>query len=301
VDEENEEIRQADDESSSDEATQDVPSAAKRPKLTPGAVVQGESPSAGWSSPQRKAEYAYVIGEAVEMIWPSPDFEWHFKRASRDIDSDGLTDRQTLHEVLSQQENRYLLRAAQPVLTVGGAPKYLLRIDDEDTLLDAAQPRERPVYAAIGVRVGPGAPDGLALTTLYVTLMYSCEFDELVDAWPRPDGMPDEQFRPAAQDLFERIVRQSGLGQSDADRVLNCAVLSDPAIHHTAATQYAREFSVTRVEARPSPLSNGEHFVDILMATTNRKSGYPETFCSRWNATWMLPFPVAPMAPCLER
>lgn len=62
----------------------------------------------------------------VVARFPSPGVEKEFARATGVTETTGLTDRETLHTVLSKPENRYLARKICWALTIEGLPAYVL-------------------------------------------------------------------------------------------------------------------------------------------------------------------------------
>src|SRR5688572_18076877 len=107
------------------------------------------------------ASYVYAIGR-VEARFPNLAAEKEFVQATGRTDTAGKTDQQTFHAVLSQRENRYLVRQLCWVLNVQGMETYLLLPrDPADTelLVDALRPAASPgdVDVVIGLR-GPIAP-----------------------------------------------------------------------------------------------------------------------------------------------
>ena len=88
--------------------------------------------------------------------------EKELAQATSRADTKGCTDRQALHAVLSQRQNRYLARRICWVLTIEGLETYILVPRDPfdlDLLLEAIRPEPSPmdIDAVIGVR-GPIAP-----------------------------------------------------------------------------------------------------------------------------------------------
>src|SRR5687768_15327861 len=83
--------------------------------------------------------YIYVLGR-VEPRFPSLSLEKEFAQATGRAETTGLTDRQALHAVLSQRQNRYLARQLCYVLTIEGLEAYLLQPRDPvdfDLLVEA--------------------------------------------------------------------------------------------------------------------------------------------------------------------
>lgn len=73
------------------------------------------------------ASYVYAIGR-VEARFPNLAAEKEFAQATGRTETAGKTDQQAFHAVLSQRQNRYLVRQLCWVLTIQGLETYLLRI-----------------------------------------------------------------------------------------------------------------------------------------------------------------------------
>jgi hypothetical protein len=74
-----------------------------------------------------------------------------------------------------------------------------------------------------------------------------------------------EQFGPAAEEVFDRIMRMTdNAGATDEHRALNFLVVRYPAIYAEMAEEFARDFSLTGLEVRPSPLSGTRLHEQIL-------------------------------------
>lgn len=82
--------------------------------------------------------YVYAIGQ-VRPFFPSPGIEKELAQVVGRADTAGLTDRQTLHTVLSQRQNRYLARQLCYVLVIEGLETYILqpRISSATPILPA--------------------------------------------------------------------------------------------------------------------------------------------------------------------
>ena len=93
------------------------PKAGTAPCPTCGA---GPGPNGGDPS------YVYALGR-IEARFPSPAVEKEFAQATGRAKTSRQTDREAFHAVLSQRENRYLLRQLCWVLTIQGLETYLLQ------------------------------------------------------------------------------------------------------------------------------------------------------------------------------
>lgn len=67
-------------------------------------------------------------------------------------------------------------------------------------------------------------------------------------------------------------------GATDDHRALNYLAMRYPAIYAKAAEEFARDFSLTGLEVRPSPLSSTRKIVDVIFSYTNRNTEFTEKF-----------------------
>ncbi len=253
--------------------------------------------------------YVYAIGR-VEARFPNLSAEKEFAQATGRTDTAGKTDQQTFHAVLSKRENRYLVRQLCWVLTIQGLETYLLQPRDPadiDLLVEAIRPAPTPndIDVVIGLR-GPIAPpqmcNGLMVPIVLFDQIYSFDRDTLIKAIPKPEKTTDAQFGPAAEELFNRIMQMTdNAGSTDEHRVLNYLVMRYPAIYAKTVEEFAKDFSLTGVEVRPSPLSSTRNIVDVIFSYTNRNTDFTEKFFVRCDVTEEFPFLVAKMSPYYDR
>src|SRR5512132_2520277 len=122
-------------------------------------------PSCAGDSAMAPPSYVYALGR-IEPRFPSLSVEKELAQATGRAETAGLTDRQALHGVLSEQRNRYLVRKLCWVLTIEGLETYILHPHDPadwDLLVEALRPAARAgdVDAVVGDR-GPIAPPQLS-------------------------------------------------------------------------------------------------------------------------------------------
>jgi len=254
------------------------------------------------------ASYVYAVGR-VEARFPTLSSEKEFAQAAGRADTAGKTDQQTFYTVLSKHENRYLVRQLCWVLRIQGLETYLLQpraLADIDLLVDAIHPDRsaNDIDVVIGVR-GPIAPpemcNGLMVPLVAFDQIYSFDCDALVKAIPRPEAALAERFEPAARELFHRIMQLTdNAGASDEHRALNYLAMRYPAIYWKAAEQFGRDFSLTRVEVRPSALSGTRRIVDAIFSYTNRNTDFTEKFSVRVDIGEEFPFLVTKLSPCFD-
>lgn len=253
--------------------------------------------------------YVYAIGR-VEARFPNLSAEKEFAQATGRADTAGKTDQQAFHEVLSQRQNRYLVRQLCWVLTVQGLDTYLLQPRDPadiDMLVDAIRPAPAPndIDVVIGLR-GPIAPpemcNGLMVPIVVFDQIYSFARDTLIKAIPKPEKMNDKQFSPAAEELFDRIMQMTdNAGATDEHRVLNYLVMRYQTIYAKSAEKYGDDCSLTGVEVIPSSLSGTRRIYKVVFSYTNRNTDYTEKFFVRVDATEEFPFLVTKMSPYYDR
>ena len=253
--------------------------------------------------------YVYAIGR-VEPRFPRLAVEKEFTQATGRAETTGLTDRQALQAVLSQRQNRYLVRQLCWVLTIEGLETYLLQPHDSvdfELLVDAVRPTPHltDLDVVIGMR-GPLAPpelcNGLMLPLVVFDQIYSFDVDTLITSIPTPEQIPAEQFRPAAEELFVRIMQLAdNAGATDEHRALNYLAVRYPAIYALAAERHGQNAALTAVDARYSRLSGVRRIVDVIFSYTHRQSDFTEQSFVRVDVTEEFPFLVTRLQPYYER
>lgn len=254
--------------------------------------------------------YVYAIGQ-IEARFPTLAVEKEFAQATGRTDTIRKTDHQTFRTVLSQRENRYLVRQLCWVLTIQGLDTYLLRPNDSadfDLLIEAIRPAPTPndIDVVIGM-LGPIAPpemcNGLMVPIVAFDQIYSFDRYTLIEAIPKPkkpEKITAAQFRPVAEELFDRIMQLTdNAGDTDEYRALNYLAMRYPGIYAKAAEEFARDFSLTGVDVRPSPLSGTRKIVEVIFSYTDRKTDFTEKFCVRCDVTDEFPFLQNGLSQCL--
>jgi hypothetical protein len=256
--------------------------------------------------------FVYALGR-IEARFPNLAAEKEFAQATGRTDTKYKTDQQTFHSVLSRSENRYLVRQLCWVLTIQGLETYLLLPRDPtdiDLLVAAIRPEPSPndIDVIIGMR-GPMAPpemcNGLMVPIVAFDQIYSFDRDTLIGAIPKPaksQKTTAAQYRPVAEELFDRILLLTdNSGNTDEHRALNYLSMRYPAIYANAAEEFARDFSLTGVEVRPSPLSGTRNIAEVIFAYTDRKTDFTEKFCVGVDVTEEFPFLVKKLSPYFDR
>jgi hypothetical protein len=249
--------------------------------------------------------FVYVLG-TVEPRFPTLGVEKEFAQATGRAMTAGLTDRAALKAVLSERQNRYLVRELCWVLTVEGLETYLLRPRDPadfDLLLDTlrATPRSGDLDVVIGTR-GPLAPpeacNGLLVPILAFKQIYSFDVDSFTKAIPRPETVPDDEFAPAVEEVLNRIMQMTDNGgATDQHRALNYLATRYPAVYATTAEAYHRGSALSAIEARPSRLNGVRRMLDVVFTFTNRQTDVTDKSFVRVDVSEEFPFLVSKMAP----
>jgi hypothetical protein len=266
--------------------------------------------AAGGAAPAPVAHsYIYAIGR-IDTRFPSLGVEREFAQVMARDGTVGKTDRQTFHAVLTKRENRYLARMLCWVFSVEGLETYLLMPRDPgnlDQLIEALRPVPRitDVNVAIGVR-GPLAPsdmcNGLQVPVVGFDQIYSFDVDSLTRSIPCPEKIPAEEFAPAAEELFHRIMQLAdNAGATDDHRAINYLAVRYPAIYALTAEAFGRNASLSSVEVRPSRLSGPRKVVDVVFEFTHRNTDVRDRYFTRVDVTEEFPFLVTKMSPYYDR
>jgi hypothetical protein len=254
------------------------------------------------------SSFIYALGQ-VEPRFPRLGVEKEFAQALGRLDARGLSDRQALHKALSNREHRYLARQLCWVLTVQGLETYILEPRDPadlELLIQITEPHPTPwISAVIGTRGSIAPPDycnGLMVPLVAFDQIYSFDRASLIAAIPKPEKISGEAFGPAADELFDRIsLLSDNAGATDEHRALNYLVMRYPAVYERAALAFADNFSLTGVDASPSPLSSTRKVIDVVFSFTDRATAFTEQFAVRVDVTDEFPFLVSKLSPYYRR
>ena len=199
----------------------DMPAAAARGEIRAENIVaqQGDGGTCGCGAAPDSGtngggtvSFVYAIGR-VEARFPNLAAEKEFAQATGRADTAGKTDQQTFHAVLSQRENRYLIRQLCWVLTIQGLETYLLAPRDPadiDLLVEAIRPAPSP--HDIDVVIGHARSHCSA-----ANVQWSHGADRCVrpDLFLRPRGA--DQGHPEAGEDHRRAVWPGGRGTVQPD------------------------------------------------------------------------------------
>jgi hypothetical protein len=128
--------------------------------------------------------------------------------------------------------------------------------------------------------------------------IYSFDIDALVQAIPRPEQIAAEQFGPAAEELFMRIMQMAdNAGATDEHRALNYLAVRYNAIYALAAERHGLNYALSAVDVRPSRLSGVRRIVDVIFSFTHRQTDVTERYFARIDVTEEFPFLVTRLSP----
>lgn len=261
------------------------------------------------SAPVDLSSFVYAIGR-VEPRFPTLGVEKEFAQATGRAETAGLTDREAVESLLADRSNRYLARQLCWVLTIEGLETYVLHPRDSadlDLLIEAVrpQPRGTDVDVVIGVRgpfSSPDACNGLIVPVVVFDQIYSFDVNGLMGAIPRPEGIEEERFSAAAEELFTRVQQLAdNAGATDEHRALNYLAMRYPAIYSHAAESFGRNLALTGVEVRLSRLSGVRRIVDTVFSYTHRSTDVTEKSFVRVDVTEEFPFLVSKLSPYVDR
>jgi cyclic patellamide precursor peptide PatG len=276
-----------------------------------GSPAAGETPcpTCGGAAASTTVSYVYAIGR-IEARFPRLSVEKEFAQASGRAETAGQTDQQAFYNVVSRPESRYLARQLCWMLMIQGLETYIVVPRDPgdfDRLIEAIRPRPSPmdIDVVVGAR-GPIAPpefcNGLMVPIVAFDQIYSFDRDALIRAIPRPENVAEEQYRAAAGEVLDRILQLTdNAGATDDHRALNYLAMRYPGIYAKAAEEFARDFSLTGVDVRPSPLSGTRRIADVIFAYTNRNTDFTDKFAVRVDVTEEFPFLVTKLSPYYDR
>jgi len=162
-------------------------------------------------------------------------------------------------------------------------------------------PNPSDIDVVIGMR-GPVAPpelcNGLMVPLLAFDQIYSFGLDELIKSMPAPSQMSSDEFRPAAEEVFNTIIQLAdNAGSTSEHRALNYCIVRYRGFFDKTVEQFHRNFSLTGVEARPSSLSSTRAIVDVVFSYADRQRDSTEKYFVRVDVTEEFPFLMTRMAP----
>jgi hypothetical protein len=258
---------------------------------------------------QAISPFVYAIGR-IDLRYPRPSIEKELAHVIGRAPTTGLTDKEALHTVLNNRQNRYLARQLCWVLTVQGQDTYILAPRDPmdlDLLIQSLRPTPSPtdMDAVVGMRGPLSTPDvcnGLILPILFFDQIYSFGRDSLLEALPQPKDVDAKKFTSAAAEVFDRLMQQSDNdGASGADRALNFLAVRDSSVYTTAARAFTNNGSLSAISVKPSPLSGPRNIVDVIFTFANRATDVVEKYFTRVDVTEEFPYLVSKLSPYYDR
>jgi len=132
--------------------------------------------------------------------------------------------------------------------------------------------------------------------------IYTFSRDALIEAIPRPEQAPAEEFGAASRELFDRIMQMTdNAGATDEHRALNYLAVRYPRVYEAVAEAFGRNESLTAVEVRPSALSGTRKVVEVVFSYTNRSTDVVSKQGVRVDVSEEFPFLVTKLSPYYDR
>lgn len=259
------------------------------------------------SCPLSYLPHIYVLGK-VEVRFPNRSIEKEYGQIIERLKAAESTDKMTLYHVLSQPENRYLIRKLSWVLAIEGVPTYILiptSLEDIDALLKAVLPSAYPLDKSVIIgRKGTVAPRemcGLEIPVVLIDHIFYLDHNTFIK-FISSKSTSSEKFRAAIEEMFQRMMQiGDNMGTTDKHRALNYLAVRYSAIYTKGAEELERNFSLTSVDALLSRLSNNRKIVSVVFSFTNMETGIVEKYFVRVDTTEDYPFIVTEMSPYYDR
>jgi hypothetical protein len=249
----------------------------------------------------------------IRTRFPSPSIEKEFAQSIATAQGTAnLTDQTVLYNAL--KDYRHLANEVCWVFSVEGVETYVL-VPREPAVLDqfveAVKPSQRGIDTDVIVGTcGPMSPaemcNGLIVPIVVVDRVYSFDKPQLMTAIKKPAElkMTDEQFRPSAEELFERIQQiADNVGGTDEHRAVNYLAVRYQQIYTHAAEMHGRNFSLTGIDVIPSRLAHAgtRKLVDVIFSYTNRSTDVVEKYYVRVDVTEKYPYLDKKLSPFYDR
>lgn len=252
-------------------------------------------------------QYIYTLGK-IEVRFPNRSIEKEYVSIIESSKTVNPASEQEIYSVLSQPENRYLVRNLFWVLTIEGVPVYILLPNGPeylDILLDAIRPPTCPLdrWVVVG-RKGSVAPldmCGLEVPMVLINHLYPHRYRNFVKSI-RSESVADEKFKAATAEMFRRMMQiADNVGSTEKHRALNYLAVRYPAIYTKAAEALERNFSLTSVNAILSRLRDSRKIISVILSFTNIETSAVEKYFVRVDVTEEFPFIVTEMSPYYDR
>jgi hypothetical protein len=254
--------------------------------------------------PATRPDYVYSIGK-ISARFPSVDIEKELYQAVRTTETEKLTDRQVLHQVLSQAENAYLAREMCWVFSVNGVETFIviprsgLELNELVAALGTGS-SDGATCVILGQRTGPlpgSACAGLTLPGVIASKIYSFNIDELVKSLPLEQTQVD-----AGKELLGRITHLiDNVGDSDEHRAVNYLALRYPAMYSLVVESFGRDFSLQGLGVRRVSTRSTRNLIDVQLNFVSRKTDVRESYAMRVDVSGMFPFLVSPAHPVFDK
>lgn len=258
--------------------------------------------------PSSGSPYVIAVGN-ITAAFPSLSVEKEFAQVLSRTDFKGMTDRETMHAVLSRPENRFLARRICWQLTVlggGSSPTYVLVPEEpSDVTLLVDTLRRHPSKAEIDVVAGvisgiapPAMCNAQQIPIIKFCQLYSFAVEAMIKLIPRKaERATVKEFELAGKGFFSRLMDLASNG-TGLTRALTYATLHYASLYELVSDKLAEDSALSRVDIRPSSLDPDR--ADIYLKFIKRDTGFCENYRFSVNVGGPFPYLEESLHLCFE-
>jgi PatG C-terminal len=252
--------------------------------------------------------FVYALGR-IQPRFPSRSIEKEYYQVIGRTETSGQTDYEAMRTALSQRQNRYLVRQICWIFSIEGIETYILKpVDpaDFDLLVESlrAPPRGTDLDVIIGYRGFMAEPEmcnGLVVPIVAFEQIYSFDVDTLMKSLPKKEKTRRDYTTKSEEVLYRIMQMADNVGATDEHRCLNYLAVRYPAYYEKTAEMHENDYSLTRIDVRPSRLTGVEKIMDCIFTYTNRKTDVDEKWYCRVSLSGLFPHLVTKLSPYYDR
>jgi hypothetical protein len=274
-----------------------------QPEVSRPAVIPAQCPScqAGTQIPQPVSnpvpnQMAYVVCD-VDPVYPDLGVEKYalMKMKMEKVDFKATSKEKALQLVLEHYPD--LARQMCYVALVQEAQTYLLMAKFPDIgypmLVEAAKSEISAVIGTVGPTASPDMCNGLTLPILFFDTIFNFDKKAFIAQIPVPHGVDKDNFRKAADDLWDQLVPLIGLG-TGTSRALAHLIFSDEGLWLLAVTQqlnHGAELKSLETQLAPATATT---LVNVKATFLYRDNLIEKTFFKIVDVSNMFPVTLGP-------
>jgi hypothetical protein len=250
------------------------------------------------------AQYVYAIGR-VEPRFPNASVQNEYQHLSGRFGADAMADRGALQTLLSQRENRFLVRELCWTLNIEGLPRYILSPSDPfdwPVLVSSLHRSPRPpdfdvVIGALGPVAPPDLCGGYPARIVDFDLIISSDYGSFVEALLKAPPLEKEKEDEETGTIDSKLVTSMqpyNLGAKDEDRAFNYLLFRHARIYQRTAERITKNFELTRVDRRP--VIDYRHLIDVTFIYTHRETTFAQAYSARVDVSGKYPVLLAELS-----